>query len=52
VNSIRKKKALTFGGYIAAVYDACGSRQGKVIVQYMVNAHLLKFRSQQRFLIS
>jgi hypothetical protein len=52
MNSISKKKALTFGGYIAAVCEAYGSRRGKTIVQHAVNAHLLKFRSQRRFLVS
>jgi hypothetical protein len=52
MNSIPKKKVLTFGGYIAAVCDAYGIRRGKLIVQHVVNAHLLKFRRQQRFLIS
>ena len=52
MNSTRKKKALTFGGYIVAIYETCGSRRGKAIVQHAVNAHLLKFKSQQRFLIS
>ncbi len=52
MNPIPRKKPLTFGGYIAAVCDAYGIRRGKAIVQHAVNASLLKFRSQQRFLIS
>jgi len=51
MNSIAKKKALTFGTYIATVYEVCGSRRGIAIVERAVNAHLVKFRNRQRYLI-
>jgi hypothetical protein len=47
-----KKKALTFGDFIANVYSACGKRRAGKIVQLAVNAHLVVFRGQRRFMIS
>ena len=47
-----KKKALTFGGFIAAAYRACGKRRARGIVQLAVNAHPIEFRGPQRFMIS
>jgi hypothetical protein len=47
----RKKKPLTFGDFIAAVYDACGRQKAKGIVRLAVNAHLVKFRGHDRFVI-
>ena len=46
-----KNKALTFGDYIAAVYRASGKRKARGIVQHAVNARLIEFRGQQRFVI-
>jgi hypothetical protein len=48
----RKKKVLTFGDLIAAVYGACGQRRARAIVRLAVNAHLVAFRDHQRFVIS
>jgi hypothetical protein len=47
-----KNKALTFGDFIASVYEICGKRRARAIVVHAVNAHLLQFRSPGRFLIS
>ena len=47
-----KKKALMFGDFITAVYDACGKRRAREIVRFAVNAHLVVFRGQHRFVIS
>jgi len=49
--SNRKKKGLTFGAFIAAAYRAYGKRRAKGIVQLVVNARLVEFRGQQRFVI-
>ena len=46
------KKALTFGEFIMAVYDARGKRRARGIVWLAVNAHLVEFRGQQRFVVS
>jgi hypothetical protein len=48
----QKKKALTFGEFVASVYEACGKRKARGIVRLAVNAHLVEFRGQQRFVIS
>jgi hypothetical protein len=47
-----RKKALTFGEFVARVYDVCGTRKAKGIVRLAVKAHLVEFRGQQRFAIS
>jgi hypothetical protein len=46
------RKVLTFGELIMAVYDALGKRRAKGIVWLAVNAHLVEFRGQERFVIS
>jgi len=47
-----KNQALTFGGFIAAVYRACGKRRARGIVRFAVNTHLIAFYGQQRFVVS
>jgi hypothetical protein len=47
-----KKKTLTFGDFVVGIYEVCGKRKAKGIVQLAVNAHLLEFRGAQRFFIS
>lgn len=46
------KKALTFGEFIMAAYDAWGKPQAKGIVWLAVNAQLVEFRGPRRFVIS
>jgi hypothetical protein len=46
-----KKKALTFSDLIVAVYDACGQRRARGIVRLAVNAQVVMFRGQRRFVI-
>jgi hypothetical protein len=48
----RKKKRLTFGALIAAVYSVCGKRRAKGLVRLAVNAHVIVFRNHQHFEIS
>lgn len=48
----RKKKALTFGDFITVVYDTYGRRRARGIVRNAVNAHLVEFRGQHRYVIS
>jgi hypothetical protein len=45
------KKSLTFGDLVAASYRAWGARRAKGLVRLAVNAHLVVFRGQQRFVI-
>jgi len=46
------KKALTFGEFIMAVYDARDKQQAKEIVWLAINAHLVEFQGQRRFMFS
>ena len=46
-----KKKALTFGDLITAVYAACDRQKAEGIVRLAVNARLLEFRGRDRFVI-
>lgn len=46
-----KEKAVTFGDFIAAVYDACDQRRARAIVRHAVNAHVVVFRGPRRFVI-
>jgi hypothetical protein len=46
-----RKKHLTFGEFIMAVYDACGRQKAEGIVRLAVNARLLEFRGRDRFVI-
>ena len=45
----QNQKALTFGGLVAAVYDACGRQKAEGIVRLAVNSNLLEFRGHNRF---
>ena len=47
-----KPKTLTLGEFIASVYDAHGKHQAREIVRLAINAHLVEFRGQKRFVIS
>ena len=47
-----KMNPLTFGELIAAAYGACGKRRAKGIVWLAVNARLVEFRGEHRFVIS
>lgn len=42
---------MTFGDFIAAIYDACGQRRAGKIVRHAVNAHLVVFLEHRRFVI-
>jgi hypothetical protein len=46
-----KKRAVTFGDFIAAAYQAWGRRRAKELVQVAVNAQLVEFQGRQPFLI-
>ena len=40
-----RKKPLTFGDFVADVYQACGKRKASGIVRLAVAAHLVEFRA-------
>jgi len=46
-----RKRALTFGEFIAVVYDACGKRRARGMVQLAIKARLVAFPRRQRFVI-
>ena len=47
-----KRKTLTFGEFIAGIYDACGRQKAKGIVRLAVKAHWVEFRGSDLFMIS
>jgi hypothetical protein len=51
MKTIRDKKSLTFGDLVAAAYRAWGAQRAKGLVRLAVNAHLVVFQGQQRFVI-
>jgi len=52
MKSDHKKKALMFGDFITAAYDACSKHRAGEIVRLAVNAHLVVFRGQRVFVTS
>ena len=38
------RKPLTFGDFVARVYDTCGKRRAKGIIQLAIKAHVIEFR--------
>jgi hypothetical protein len=48
----RAKKTLTFGEFVAGVYDTCGKQKARAKVQLAVNAHLVQFLGHRRFVVS
>jgi len=47
-----KKKVLTFGEFVAGIYDACGRKKGSGIVRLAVKARWIEFHGHDRFMIS
>jgi hypothetical protein len=47
-----RKQSLTFGEFIAAAHDAWGERRASGFVRLAVNANLVEFRGQKRFVFS
>jgi hypothetical protein len=47
-----KNKPLTFGDFIADVYQLWGKRRAKGIVKLAVNMRLIEFRGTKWFVIS
>ena len=46
-----RKQALTFGEFIARVYDVCGQRKATGMVRLALQTHLVTFRRRRRRLI-
>ena len=47
-----EKRVLLFGDFVAAVFQALGTRRAKEIVRAAVNQRLVVFAGQQRVVIS
>ena len=47
-----KNRVLTFGDFVAGAYRAWGRRRAKGLVWLAINAGLVRFRGEQRCLIS
>ena len=46
-----KKTTLTFGGFIADIYNVCGKRRAVKVVRFAVNEHFVVFPKHRRFAI-
>jgi hypothetical protein len=46
-----KSKPLTFGDFVAGVYQTWGERRAKGIIQLSVKMHVVEFRGADRFVI-
>jgi hypothetical protein len=47
-----RKKSLTFGEFVACVYEGCDKRKARGFVRLAIKAHLIEFRGQERFVIA
>jgi hypothetical protein len=41
-----KRKPMTFGEFVAGVYQTWGERRAKGIIQLAIEAHLIKFHGE------
>jgi hypothetical protein len=46
------KRPLTFGDFVAGVYQTWGHRKANGIVQLAIKAHMIEFRGTERFVVS
>jgi hypothetical protein len=47
-----RKKPLTFGDFVAGVYQTWGQRRAKGIIDLAIKVHVIEFRGTERFMIS
>ena len=52
MNTIRKKKALTFADLIESGYRACGKRRARGIIRLAAKVHLLVFQKYRALPVS
>jgi hypothetical protein len=52
MKTYQAKKGLTFGDYVASVYETCNKRRARAKIQLAVNAHLVQFLGWRRFVVS
>ena len=46
------RKPMTFGEFIARVYDDCGERKASGLVRFALKAHLVEFRRPHRLVLA
>jgi hypothetical protein len=46
-----RKRSLTFGEFVVSVYDVCGTRQARGVIRLAIEAHLIEFPGQRRFVV-
>jgi hypothetical protein len=47
-----RKRPLTFGDFVAGVYQTWGQRRAKGIIELAIKVHMIEFRGAERFVIS
>ena len=47
-----RKKSLTFGDFVAGVYQTWGKRRAKGIIDLAIKVHMIEFRGTERFVVS
>jgi hypothetical protein len=47
-----RRKPLTFGDFVAGVYDTWGKRKAKGIIDLAIKVHVIEFRGKERYVIS
>lgn len=46
------KRPLTFGDFVAGVYQTWGKRKAKGIIELAIKAHVIEFRGTERIVVS
>jgi hypothetical protein len=47
-----RKRPLTFGDFVAGVYQTWGAHRANGIVQLAIEVHVIEFRGTERFVVS
>jgi hypothetical protein len=47
-----RKRPLTFGDFVAGVFQTWGKRRAKGIIDLAIKVHVIEFRGTERFMIS
>ncbi|MGD0816207.1 MAG: hypothetical protein ABSA83_21655 [Verrucomicrobiota bacterium] len=45
-------RPLTFGDFVAGVYNTWGKRKAKGVIQLAIKSHVIEFRGTERFVVS
>jgi hypothetical protein len=52
IKTHREKRPLTFGDFVAGVFQTWGKRRAKGIIDLAIKVHVIEFRGTERFVIS